>query len=38
MLKLACESVKSGQISSRDAQRQFRIPRRTIENKIKNTY
>lgn len=38
MLKIACESVESGQISSRDAQRQFGIPRRTILNKIKNKH
>lgn len=38
MLKLACEAVKSNQISSRDAQKQFGIPRRTIENKIKNKH
>ncbi|KAL4719073.1 hypothetical protein ACJJTC_011537 [Scirpophaga incertulas] len=38
MLKLACQSVESGQISSRDAERQFGIPRRTIVNKIKNKH
>lgn len=38
MLKLACEFVESGQISSRDAERQFGIPRRTIINKIKNKH
>ncbi|KAL0870945.1 hypothetical protein ABMA27_004770 [Loxostege sticticalis] len=38
MLKIACEAVESKQISSRDAERQFGIPRRTIVNKIKNKH
>nr|XP_049694742.1 uncharacterized protein LOC126054213 [Helicoverpa armigera] len=38
MLMLACEAVQSGQISSRDAERQFGIPRRTIVNKIKQVH
>ncbi|CAF4896005.1 unnamed protein product [Pieris macdunnoughi] len=38
MLMLACEAVQSGQISTRDAQRQFGIPRRTIVNKIKQVH
>ncbi|XP_072934902.1 uncharacterized protein [Epargyreus clarus] len=38
MLVLACEAVQSGQISSRDAEKQFGIPRRTIVNKIKQVH
>ncbi|XP_013188729.2 uncharacterized protein LOC106133519 [Amyelois transitella] len=38
MLMLACEAVQSGQVSSRDAEKQFGIPRRTILNKLKNLH
>lgn len=37
-MKFACEAVQSGQISSRDAERQTGIPRRTIVNKIKKNH
>lgn len=38
MLKIACEVVESKKITSRDAERQFGIPRRTIMNKIKKKH